>query len=296
MRHYPALDLAWPDGPSDDEIALIVAALDDDGLTGLEETTVGVRMFFRTPAMRDRAANRLPTLAPDISCLRVDVADEQWAERSQAALQPIRVGRLVVAPPWALLSETECRTAGLVQIVIRPAMGFGTGHHASTRLCLELLQQVNVTGAFVTDVGTGSGVLALAAARLGAREVLGLDHDPDALESARDSAALNPGATVKWQLADLQGGLAPGLADLVCANLTGDLLAREAGAIVSLATADGALVLSGILASEAASVEAAFEVLSWHRAERRQEDEWVGLLLRRGSPDAPTSPTATTTR
>jgi ribosomal protein L11 methyltransferase len=281
---------------SEDQAALVVAGLGAEQPTGVEDIPGGIRVFFSDVASRDRGAELARAVEPGMSCHAVDVPDEHWAERSQAALQPVRVGRLVVAPPWAAWDDTACLAAGVVQVIIQPAMGFGTGHHASTRLCLDLLQDIELTSAWVTDVGTGSGVLALAAAHLGAREVVGLDHDADALTSARDSAALNPSVSVTWREVDLRGMAPPAPADVVCANLTGDLLTREAGAICALAKPDGALILSGILDGEAASLTSAFGALGWRPVATRQEDEWVGLRLERDRPAGPTSPIASTTR
>lgn len=291
MRTFPALQLIWPARPDDARLDRLLAALDDTAPTGVEEVPGGVRIYFPDERSRDRAAAIAAGAAADARRDVVDVPDDHWAERSQAALGPVRVGNVLVSPPWAALDEAACLAEGVTQVVIQPSMGFGTGHHATTRLCLDLLQRAPVSGAAVLDVGTGSGVLALAAWRLGAAGVLGIDHDPDALTSARDSAALN-GATgdVELRRVDVTARVTAGISthafDIVLANLTGDMLARMAPWIAARLSAEGSLVVSGILADEAARVEIAFRALGWRPAARLREDEWVAWLLR-----SPTSPT-----
>src|SRR5262249_58526932 len=130
-----------------------------------------------TPAERDRAAEGLRTDFAELEFTPIDVPDEDWAARSQAALRAVRVGTIVVAPPWDVPDHV---TDGNVVIIIRPSMGFGTGHHATTRLCLQALQQCDLRGRSVMDVGTGSGVLAIASSLLGANPVIGVDDDEDA--------------------------------------------------------------------------------------------------------------------
>jgi ribosomal protein L11 methyltransferase len=158
----------------------------------------------------------------------------------------------------------------VITVVIEPAMGFGSGHHATTRLCLEALQRLDLRGRRVLDIGTGSGVLALAAARLGAASVLGVDVDPDALENARGNAALNaqPSA-IEFRLADFrrEAGLD---ADVVVANLTGGMLAASAGEVSRMVAQGGALILSGITTEERDAVLRAFAprfVTEWYAEE-----------------------------
>ena len=157
-------------------------------------------------------------------------------------------------------------------------MGFGTGHHATTRLCLAALQTIDLTNAFVLDVGTGSGVLAIAAARLGAVRALGIDSDADAIRSAHDNLALNPGIRdIAFEMADLTSTALP-TADVVTANLTGALLVRAAAPLAGAVRPGGTLIVSGLLVHERSDVVAAFGTmeLSWER----KEDEWVGLIFR----------------
>jgi ribosomal protein L11 methyltransferase len=158
-------------------------------------------------------------------------------------------------------------------------MGFGTGHHATTRLCLRALQAIGVTGKTVLDIGTGSGVLAIAASSLGAARVVGIDHDPDALQSARENLALNPDShRTTFVLADL---MAQPLsrADLVTANLTGSLLARAAPSLLAAVGPGGILIVSGLLAHERDDVCRSFAPSSivWEE----EEDGWVGIAFRK---------------
>ena len=274
MRTWPALEVALRDDQAAErlQIALVdvpVAAVGEDGLTW--------QLFFQTSGERDRARSRLAHTCPDLALHAVDVPDDDWAARSQASVRAVRVGRIVVAPPWDVPSpgSTEATT-----IVILPSMGFGTAHHATTRLCLALMQRIDLTGASVTDLGTGSGVLAITASRLGAVRVLAIEDDPDAAGSAAENLALNPEARVDLRLADMRAMLyAP--ADLVVANLTGALLAQEASRIQTLATPAGHLILSGFLSSEEAAVTAAFTGRGWAIADRLEEDGWVSVHFRR---------------
>ena len=159
-------------------------------------------------------------------------------------------------------------------------MGFGTGHHATTRLCLAALQTLDLSGAFVLDVGTGSGILAIAAVRLGAVGAFGLDDDPDAIQSATENLALNPEArNVQFEVGNLMGGSLPH-ADIVIANLTGALLVRAALSLLAAVSPGGALVVSGILDTEEHTVRQAF---SNARVSRRQnEEQWVCFTFNPG--------------
>jgi ribosomal protein L11 methyltransferase len=160
-------------------------------------------------------------------------------------------------------------------------MGFGTGHHATTRLCLEALQELDLGSKTVLDVGTGSGILAITAARLGAASAFGIDIDPDAVQSARENLACNSAARgVCFEVADV-GSLPLQERDVVTANLTGALLVRSAPLLLAATKGGGSLVLSGLLAHERDEVVAAFGPASV--AWERQEDEWVGLVVKKAT-------------
>jgi ribosomal protein L11 methyltransferase len=233
--------------------------------------------------VRDRAATALNQQFANISVWAVDIADDDWAARSQASLRAIQVGDIIVAPPWDIPSAPRDNHH---VIVIQPSMGFGTGHHATTRLCLRALQQVVVQGSRVIDVGTGSGVLGIAASRLGAREVLAIDDDPDALRAAEENVALNGASNVTLRLADLRAGgddsrITPASDhfDVVLANLTGALLSAAAGQLQSFAARQGHLILSGFTLDEETAVCQAFaDCLVENRA---AEEGWVCATVKR---------------
>jgi ribosomal protein L11 methyltransferase len=164
-------------------------------------------------------------------------------------------------------------------------MGFGTGHHATTRLCLEALQRIPLEGAAVLDVGTGSGVLAIAADRLGAASVLGLDVDEDAIRSACENLALNPEVRhVTFDVVDIaqtvNSEITSGSRDVVTANLTGALLTRIAPDLLGMLRTGGWLILSGILASERDEVTGAFRE-SAEIVRASEDGEWVGLIVKK---------------
>jgi ribosomal protein L11 methyltransferase len=274
-RTWPALDVAGlpPADAADAHEAvqgdLLEATLTDFDVEAIDESApAGWRVFFRTRSGRDRAHQAIAREFPTLALTPVDVPDEDWAARSQASLKAVRVGNLIVAPPW---------DAPIV-VAIRPSMGFGTGHHATTRLCLAALQAIEVKERTVIDVGTGSGVLAIAASLLGAVNVRGIDDDEDAIHAAWDNLALNPAAIVTLLVGDLRTTqLEP--ADIVFGNLTGSLLIASAAVMSMHAGKHGALILSGFQVPEEAGVVAAFT--GFAVARREQEDDWVCVTLTR---------------
>ncbi len=268
-RAYPALDIVGGDPD------ILAAQLDDFAPTAIEERDGGLRVFFASLASRDEAR---ATLGASVRSTAIEVSDEDWAQRSQAHLQPVTVGRITVVSGPALARERAAGGAGLV-IVIQPSMGFGTGHHATTRLCLSALQTVDVAGKTLLDVGTGSGLLAIAADRLGATSALGIDIDADAIHAARENLALNPTARrVRFEVADLA---APAVApcDVVTANLTPWLLQRSAVTLLGLVNRGGVLILSGFQAQERDAVVRALAgaaILS-----ERTEDGWTAVSVKK---------------
>jgi ribosomal protein L11 methyltransferase len=270
-KRWPALDV---DTAGQTEADLAQATADDFAPTAVEDTAAGLRFFFPNAADRDRAA---AALLPRFSVSPLDVDDEDWARRSQQDLAPVTVGRLTILPAPPARPDVPALPA----LVIPPSMGFGTGHHATTRLCLAALQQIDLTGAEVLDLGTGSGVLAMAAVHLGAARALGVDDDQDAIQSAVESLALNPGLPAErilFVVGDLMTmEVAP--ADVVTANLTGGLLIRAADRLRQALKPGGALIMSGLQAHERDEVWQAFAGLELET--EAAEDGWITFTARR---------------
>lgn len=254
---------------------LFQAALADYDVTAINEDDDSMwRIFFHTGDERDRASAALSDAFTELAFEPIDVPDEDWAARSQAALRAVRVGSIVIAPPWDVPAPDPQDPVTI--IVIRPSMGFGTGHHATTRLCLDAIQQIDLRGRSVMDVGTGSGVLAIAASLLRATPVVGFDDDEDAVAAARDNLTLNPHARASLDVGDLRTG-GRSMSDVVIANLTGGLLIGAAASLRQLTKRGGRLILSGFLTTEASDVIRAFAPLTVER--RAEEGEWLCVTL-----------------
>jgi ribosomal protein L11 methyltransferase len=219
-----------------------------------------------------------------VEVVAAEVPDD-WADRWQDFHKPLLVGgRLWVRPSW------EEPRPGTIDLIVDPGRAFGTGAHPTTRLALELLLELaekeGAKGA-LTDLGTGSGLLAIAAAKLGWRPVSGYDHEADAVEAAAANANAN-GVDVEVRLADLRMAL-PEMAPTVVANMTAPVLRVVADHMAAGRSADGApvpaaMVCSGLLPAELDEISAAFAPTGLAEVERRQDGDWAALLLRGGSP------------
>lgn len=298
---WPALDVEHVAGAGapadfDDRLAL---AFDDLDIVAVESERAGHwRAYFTLASARDTAATVLRDTFGDLVAISaLDVPDEGWAVKVQSSLGPIRVDGLVIAPPWDVVggeqghrgegaeghedrNEQGQSGSGARVIVIEPSMGFGTGHHQSTRLCLRVLQRLPIAGRTVLDVGTGSGVLAIAAACLGAARVTAIDNDPDAVAAAKDNVVRNAVThLVDVRLDDLGRMEGPGApaADVVVANLTANVIRRLREPLVRLVGARGHLVASGFTHDQVGLVRESLEPLTL--VSREDEDDWVAVVF-----------------
>jgi len=211
------------------------------------------------------------------------VAEEDWAEAWKAHFKPLKVtANLVIRPPW----EEYAAQPGETVITIYPGMAFGTGRHASTLLCLKALEQVweehpPRAGSpwQVLDVGTGTGILALAAARYGA-EVLAIDLDPEAVAAALENVRLNDLLDRVWVEETPLNSLRQQFG-LIMANITAPDLLQLADALAARLLNEGVLIISGFLAEDALRLSARYQGLGLHQTGFLTQEDWGALIFRR---------------
>jgi ribosomal protein L11 methyltransferase len=219
-------------------------------------------------------ALRIYNLAPSslIDLTVTEVEDRDWLAEWKKEWRPVEVGCFIVAPPWSELPSASDR----IVIRIDPGMAFGTGTHETTRLCLKMIQKYFRGGSFM-DVGTGTGILAIAAAKMFPEaRVAAVDNDADAVDIARENARLNGvGDQIHFQVGAIDEQTAS--AHLVCANLTAPVIVELLPLL--LAATCGRLVLSGILESQVGMVEAKLRELGASILELGQDGEWCALVV-----------------
>jgi len=206
------------------------------------------------------------------------VAEEDWANAWKKYYKTVRIGeRLVIKPSW----EDYTPLAGDLVIEMDPGMAFGCGTHATTALCLKLLEKYIRPGITVYDIGTGSGILAVAAAKLGAGQVLAVDIDPVACRAALENAERNKMRTL---VSVRQGNLMELLdngADLVVANIIADVIAGFAPDAAKALSPGGIFIASGIICDKAEMVRGAVEAAGLSVCEQLEEGLWVALVMKK---------------
>lgn len=258
---------------------------------GIEEIPVGedrVRVRAYVPAGPATGAtldairaglHALPRFGLEIgegTVVTVEVDEEAWAEAWKAHVRAFAVGRrLWITPTW----DRTPPPAGMVVVEIDPGMAFGSGLHASTQLCLEVLDDMMAPGATVVDVGTGSGILAIAAAKLGAARVLAVDTDPVAVAVARQNVAHNGMApVVEVREGDLLAGVRPP-ADVILANLTAALHLAFLPDVRPHLALEGIVAASGITAPRLPEVERAARASGLTPRRLLRSGEWRCVVL-----------------
>ena len=249
----------------------------------VEETSATMQIFLPDPADAPRAAEALAAagrivgleLAPETGT----IPDEDWklSYRKHFKTEVISP-RLVVRPPW----EAVTPAPGQKVLTLDPGIAFGTGQHPTTRACLDAIDALVVEGTdrSFLDVGCGSGILSIAAALEGFRDVHGFDNDPDAVRNANENAEAN-GLGALFSDGDLSAPGTAAPADVVAANVLAPVLVRFAREVGALVNPDGRLILSGILDEQYDEVRAAYAALGFTELSNRLIGEWrTGLFTK----------------
>ena len=290
MKRWLALSLLIPK-----ELAEPISNfLMEKGATGIEEVEEDFkRERLKTYFLQDggeqkavrslrRYLKSLQEINPKLPHIEIEAAsipEQDWGENWKRFFKPLRVGsRFVVKPPWARIRLKR----GEIPIEITPGMAFGTGTHATTKLCMESLEKrLKKRGLSVLDVGTGSGILSIAAGRLGAGEVLGIDIDQLAVEIARENVSRNQVSDTvrikKGRIGDIRKRF-----DLVVANLDFRSLKKMRMALIRHIKRQGFLIISGVLETEEERLRQHYietKLLQW--VETDLEGEWVCLTFRK---------------
>jgi ribosomal protein L11 methyltransferase len=272
---------------SPEDLEVRVAELFERGALGVELQEPGMPLMPETPPLpegRGRAIAHFQDRESASEAARslgaeppVEVPEEDWSVAWRRHHRSLQVGpRSWVHPPWEHPPESG------VAVAIDPGMAFGTGSHPTTALCLERCDELlaEFPGADVLDVGTGSGVIALLARKLGAGRVAGSENDAVALEAARQGAALNGVTGIEWVLI-ADPAVVPGQFRIVIANILLNTLEDLAPAIASKVAPGGRLVLSGLLAEQAGAGERAYVALGLRAFGRKEREGWVRVELSR---------------
>lgn len=209
----------------------------------------------------------------------VGVHEEDWANAWKEYYKPIQVGeRIVICPAWETYHPLEN------QLVVRmdPGMAFGTGTHETTRLVIRLLETYTTPGCRMLDVGTGTGILAICASRLGAGSCKAYDIDPTAVRVARENIKDSGLTGITCDRSDLlkQVDLTEGPYDLICANIVADIILRMTPDVGRYLKPDGVLLASGIIQERCADVVAGFEAHGFRIVQTLQENGWCALAVR----------------
>lgn len=226
----------------------------------------------------------IPLPAPSVRY----VEEQDWLEAWKEFYPVLHIGsRLVVKPAW----EDYAPRPGEVVVEMEPGVAFGTGLHPTTRLCLVALEELIRPGDRVLDVGTGSGILAIFAARLGAAYTLGIDVDTMALKAARENVLRNGlqgkveirwGSLIPTEEAPLLSSKELGEFDLVLANILAPVIMEMAPRLAEVLAPQGHLVVSGIVGGQRYAVREALEAADLELMEERESGDWVGMILKRG--------------
>ena len=267
---------------SDIDLKTCYGDLIDESILNVDKTIASVSVYLPAERsvtecisfLRERfAASNLD----DAKIEMVGVNEEDWANSWKAYYKPIKIGeRLVIVPAWEKYTPAE----GELIVRMDPGMAFGTGTHETTRLVIKLLETYTKTGCRMLDVGTGSGILAICASKLGAGECRAYDIDPMAVRVANENIKDSGLTNITCEVSDLLRQVDKSRPyDLICANIVADIIIRMTPDVGELMHKDTVLLASGIILERSDDVVECFEKHGFRIVERLEENGWCGLAV-----------------
>ena len=254
----------------------------DKTILEADRTRAAVSVFIpilRSPAESEMfIKERLDSCGIEYTLTHTGVKEEDWADSWKQYYKPIKTGkRLVIVPVW----ETYDAEPGETIVLMDPGMAFGTGTHETTRLCAGFVEKHTSDGCTVLDVGCGSGILAIAAAKLGAGKCFACDIDPVAVRVAKENTELNHTPNVECAVSDLlkQTPKVDGGYNVVVANIVADVVMRLAPDVGEFLAPNGVFIVSGIIAERAEEVLAALDKAGYKVDEERYENGWYAAAM-----------------
>lgn len=270
--------------PPDEEVREILpAALSELGFEGFSEDERGIHCFIKKELWYDSIEHILKDLSeqlnlPFVELLSItEIVNKNWNEEWEKSIKPISVTEnIIVTPSWHPVHEEK-----KIILTIDPKMTFGTGYHETTRLMLKLLEQYIVHNATVLDVGTGTGILAIAAVKLGAQHAIGIDIDEWTQNNGVENVQRNG---VEKQVEIRIGSLSvvyESSFDLILANIIRNTILELLDGMIAKLSPSGTLLLSGLLTTDREPIEAALQERNYTPVTVLQENEWIGIAARR---------------
>lgn len=268
--HYIALTFAPLTEPQQD---ITIAGLYDFDHLGMEQTETGVRVFFEQEAFPEAEIKAMADRL-GLSYTKELLPTVNWNATWEQNFEPVRIGdfcyvRAHFHPPVSGLQY---------DLVITPKMSFGTGHHATTEMMIASMEDLDIRGKRVFDFGTGTGILAILAEKMGAANIMAIDNEPGAVENARENAQLNACDKCAFAIGSLDA-ISNQQFDLILANINRNILMQYMPDFPALLSSSGRLLLSGILESDIPDIRASAETQGLRLLKKRQQKEWACLLF-----------------
>ena len=269
---------------SDIDLKTCYGDLIDESILNADKTVAAVSVFLPADRPFTEAVafirDRMRESGIEGKVEVIGVSEEDWANSWKAYYKPLHIGqKMVIVPAWERYEEKP----GEIIVRMDPGMAFGTGTHETTRLVIELLEQYTKEGMRVLDVGCGSGILAICARKLGARECKAYDIDPVAVRVARENIRDSGEQNVTCDVSDLLRGvdLTGGKYDLICANIVADIIIRMAPDVGAYMKDDAILLASGIITERAEEATAALASNNLTVAARHDDNGWCALVVKK---------------